>query len=446
VEDSFMQEAPRPANRGRSPGRESSDSPKPDSRSGKASDEGYGDALSAAIGQAKAFEHLPLDFEEDEVPSRPNTSEGLETDSEDERPTKKPKILVAQSGKFNQSDFQCMYKHDGTTIYENPNERTIEILQEMGKYYDLMQDQWRTLAYRKAVATLKKQTKRITTKEEAVRLPNIGERLAAKIEEISMTNSLCRLESTRTDSMDENLRLFLGIYGVGLTQAHKWIQQGYKTLEDLKEKAHLIKNQIIGIEHYDDFATRIPRIEVEMHGNYVQKALQKIDPGFEVTIMGSYRRKAKTSSDIDLIITKPKASIDHIRNTVVDELVPELIKQDFLKVGLATTHKDTGSKWHGASAIPGAATWRRIDLFLVPWSEMGAALIYFTGNDLFNRSIRLLARKKGMRLNQRGLYKDVMRGQNRANITEGTLLESRSEKRIFEILGVPWRSPHDRQI
>jgi DNA polymerase IV len=75
---------------------------------------------------------------------------------------------------------------------------------------------------------------------------------------------------------------------------------------------------------------------------------------------------------------------------------------------------------------------------------MGAALIYFTGNDIFNRSMRLLASKKGYRLNQRGLYKDVIRGKNREKITEGTLVESRDERKIFEILGVTWRPPEHR--
>jgi DNA polymerase IV len=75
---------------------------------------------------------------------------------------------------------------------------------------------------------------------------------------------------------------------------------------------------------------------------------------------------------------------------------------------------------------------------------MGAALIYFTGNDIFNRSLRLLASKKGMRLNQKGLFKDVMRGTERKKITDGELLEGRDERRIFEILGVPWRPPGHR--
>ena len=44
---------------------------------------------------------------------------------------------------------------------------------------------------------------------------------------------------------------------------------------------------------------------------------------------------------------------------------------------------------------------------------MGVALLYFTGNDIFNRNMRLLASKKGMRLNQHMLFKDVMRGPGR---------------------------------
>lgn len=58
--------------------------------------------------------------------------------------------------------------------------------------------------------------------------------------------------------------------------------------------------------------------------------------------------------------------------------------------------------------------------------------------------MRLLASTKGMRLNQRGLYKDVIRGKGREKVTEGSLVEGRSERRIFEILEVPWREAHER--
>jgi DNA polymerase IV len=301
------------------------------------------------------------------------------------------------------------------------------------------------MAYRKAVATLKKQTTLIATADEAFALPFVGKHLADKIEEIVTTNRLRRLDNTRDDATDNILRLFLGVYGAGLVQARTWIQQGYTTLEDLETKARLTDNQKIGIAHYEDFATRIPRAEVKAHGDFVRTALQKIDPGCEAQVMGSYRRGAKDSGDIDVIITKPGACIDTIRNVVFEQLVPKLFAANFLKVKLATSSRTSdGTKWHGASCLPTSKVWRRLDLLIVPEEEMGAALIYFTGNDIFNRSIRFLASKKGMRLNQRGLFKDVVRGKNREKINDGTLLEGRDEKMIFEILGVPWREPNER--
>jgi DNA polymerase IV len=162
--------------------------------------------------------------------------------------------------------------------------------------------------------------------------------------------------------------------------------------------------------------------------------------------MGSYRRGATDCGDIDVLITKPSASIPHLHSIVFGTLIPSLTKSGFLKCKLATSSKtdDNGTKWHGVSCLPDSKIWRRLDILLVPSDQMGAALLYFTGNDIFNRSIRLLASKKGMQLNQRGLYKDVFRGRNREKLNEGTLVEGRSEKRIFEILGVPWREPTER--
>ncbi|KAF2002810.1 hypothetical protein P154DRAFT_461715 [Amniculicola lignicola CBS 123094] len=420
------------------------------------SGDSYGADLAEAIRQAKAVSHLPLDDDDsDETSRRPSSSANQDSDSgtdvDSPKPTAKPTKKFLHSGpsthrskSFNQSAFQCMQPNANATS-QNPNARTIQVLEEMCKYYDQMQDHWRTFAYRRGIATLRKQPTKVGTREEAAELPFIGSRLAEKIEEIVWTDRLRKLDNTRDDPTDQVLRLFLGIYGVGLSQASKWIQAGHRTLGDLVAKVKLTESQKVGIEHYDDFATRIPRAEVEAHGAFVQTALCKNDSAFEATVMGSYRRGAKDSGDIDLIITKPGASISELRKVVFDTLVPQLYKVGFLKVSLATSHRhDEGTKWHGASCLPKSKTWRRLDLLLVPEEEMGAALLYFTGNDIFNRSLRLLASKKGMRLNQRGLYKDVMRGKNREKLSAGILVEGRSEKRIFEMLGVPWREAWER--
>lgn len=61
----------------------------------------------------------------------------------------------------------------------------------------------------------------------------------------------------------------------------------------------------------------------------------------------------------------------------MEELVSILFERNFLCVGLATSRKNDGSKWHGASKIAEDAPWRRIDFLAVPWKERGAALLYF---------------------------------------------------------------------
>jgi DNA polymerase IV len=383
----------------------------------------------------------PFDLEDDEDTFHHSAPEDSDSDPEDypgdlTRPLNKPKTW--------QDNFQCMEKNDGSRSGSNPNAETIAILEQMSEFYDRVNDHWRTLAYRKAITSLKKQPERIIYKKDAAQLPYVGARIASKIEEIALTHGLRRLDNARLDPMDQVLQVFMRIYGVGISQASRWVNQGFRTLDDLTAGAKLTANQIVGIEHYDDLQERIPRAEVEKHGAIVREALQKIDSGFQVTIGGSYRRGANSSGDIDLIITKPDTNIAHIRNIILENLIPHLSSIGVLTVALAKSHAETGSKWHGCSKLPTSPTWRRIDLLLVPWDEMGAALIYFTGNDIFNRSIRLLASKKGMRLNQRGLFMEVMRGQGRVKITEGELLEGKDERKIFSILGVPWRPPEHR--
>ncbi|RAL11444.1 DNA-directed DNA polymerase IV [Aspergillus homomorphus CBS 101889] len=403
------------------------------------------DVLDCIIEEAKAVKDLPLDSD-DEHPSTAETSDSEESDSAASCRKKRKMSARSSDGARSawQQSFVCMQKHDTKANAENANNRTIAVLQQMLDYYDRSGDQWRTLAYRKAISALRKHPKKIATRSQALSLPGIGTRLADKIEEIVFTNRLRRLENASSTPEDRILQEFLGVYGAGITQASRWLAQGYRSLEDLRTKAPLTPNQRVGVEHYHDFAQRIPRNEVEVHGEIVRAAVRKADPAMQVIIGGSYRRGASSSGDVDLIITKPSATIEQIQTLMVETVVPGLFQQGFLQTSLAATSRGDGSKWHGASKLPDGRLWRRIDLLFVPGSEIGAALIYFTGNDIFNRSMRLLASKKGMRLNQRGLYADVLRGPQRVKLTTGRLVEGRDERRIFEILGVPWRPPEHR--
>jgi DNA polymerase IV len=414
----------------------------------------FGDELDELIEVARRVKHLPLnDEEDDEDSSRPSSrGDPEQTDSEGERPQSrskpKPKKKETYSESFNQENFSCMTGGTGVTLDSNPNGHTIEILQQMADYYIRTRDHWRQTAYRKAISTLKRQTIKISTYDQAIVLPTIGDRLAKKIEEIVVTGRLRRLENAQAEPTDKFLQIFLKIYGVGITQAGKWVQQGHKTLDDLLKNVHLTQNQRLGIEKYDDFLVRIPREEVTALGAILKNAAAEIDPKVQIIIGGSYRRGATTSGDIDCLLSKPGTKDSRDLLPFVNELVSILTSTGFLVAALATPSEvGSASKWHGCCVLPGSSPnpiWRRIDLLMVPETELGAALIYFTGDDIFNRSMRLLSSKKHWRLNQRGLYKDVMRGPGRAKLNEGTLMEGANEKKIFEILGVPWRPPEQR--
>ncbi|KZZ97655.1 DNA polymerase [Moelleriella libera RCEF 2490] len=439
------------------------------------------DELSQYISMMQEFKHLPLDMDDDGDDRSMADGEDAASDSggggaplqdSDEvgspaRPVRSRRKTRSSSSNNNNNSksvpfedrFACNQAGAQDLALDNPNSRTIEVLQRMASYYDRINDHWRTTGYRKAITTLKRQPAKVTTEEQAFRLPHIGRRIAQKIEEIATTDKLQRLAYAEDEPTDGALQLFLGIYGVGTKQAQQWIAQGFRTLDDLLVAgggAKLNPSQRVGVDRYEDLNTRIPRSEVEALGAVVREAAGHVDAQVQLIIGGSYRRGAQSSGDIDLIVTKRGTdSVAQLRPFLA-RLVDRLEGQGFLLARLASFHGQAdGSKWHGCCALPSAANkdndrsgpeeergrtrtsmvWRRIDFLLVPETEMGAALIYFTGNDIFNRSMRLLAGKRGMKLNQRGLY------QRRDG---AALLEGRDERRIFAMLGVKWREPHER--
>ncbi|KAI0974396.1 hypothetical protein F4678DRAFT_422511 [Xylaria arbuscula] len=342
---------------------------------------------------------------------------------------------------FGQDKFMCMRGGTKDKRPSGPNSDVIRLLEEMVEEHLLSDDTWRVHSYRKAIATLRRQAKKIRTAKEAAALTNIGNSLAGHIEEIVSTGRFKKLDEIRREPSREALKVFSNIYGVGVPTAKKWVELGYRTLHDLRTKTKLSVNQKVGVDHYDDLLTRIPRAEVKALGDHVKDVAATIDPTVELIVGGSYRRGADSSGDIDLIMTKNGTSSTQDLVPFLDSLIGVLTKQGFLTTALASHRHDGGNKWHGCCVLPETAfpgpkeeykpIWRRIDFLLVPETEIGAALIYFTGNDLFNRSMRLLARKKNMKLNHKGLFG--------AGVDEG-----KDERKIFEILGVQWREPHER--
>lgn len=108
------------------------------------------------------------------------------------------------------------------------------------------------------------------------------------------------------------------------------------------------------------------------------------------------------------------------------------------------SHEDNGEqkKYMGVCRLPGHRH-RRLDIIIVPYDEYACALMYFTGSAHFNRSMRALAKTKSMSLSEHSLNKDVVR-QGSSKVYTGTPVPTQTEKDVFNLLGIPYREPHER--
>lgn len=340
------------------------------------------------------------------------------------------------------SSFLCVNR-EKSGMGGNPfNKMVLDKFSEQLMYYESVKNNWKAKAYRQAINSLRKSRKPIRTAKDAMKLPGFGKSLADHLEEIVKTGQFRKLDAQENDIDANLLSSLLKIYGVGPMTAAKWIKQGVKGLEDVRKRSDLTEQQIIGLDHYDDFNRRIPRDEVTEHFNIVKEELSKIDNTMDIYCMGSYRRGMPDCGDIDLIITKKNVDMMELCQCLY-QLLENLGERGFIKCTLSgKSGNDT--RWLGASSLSDNSPWRRMDILLVPWKILGSSLIYYTGDDIFNRSIRQLAKVKGYRLSNNGLFIEKTAPDGKKNYD--TLIESSSEQKIFEILGVPYIKPEERVI
>ncbi|KAJ3175762.1 hypothetical protein HDU87_005755 [Geranomyces variabilis] len=348
-----------------------------------------------------------------------------------------------------QNKFLCMQSNGRKNLDEaNKNAELTDLLNVLYERHDAEGSHFRALSYRKAIAALKRHPKTVDSGAEARKINGIGAKIADKIDEIIATGRLQKAEEI--PESEPVLQLFRGIQGCGAKTAQKWYAQGYRTLQDLQSKATLSHNQALGVKYYDDLQLKMPRAEAAAIGDYVIRTLsESFDPKFQCMIMGSFRRGRPMCGDVDMIVTHPDG---RSHSGILAKLLPALRKNEGLIV--ADLHLNSSSAGYqdtdtymGICKLPGGTgIHRRLDIWTVPWDEMGSALLHFTGNDIFNRSMRALAGKKHMRLSQHGLFANVTRGKQRAKIIDGVRIASRTEEEIFEALGVPYRPPEERDV
>lgn len=266
-------------------------------------------------------------------------------------------------------------------------------------------------------------------------LHGVGKGFADRIDEILETGTLKELVEDDDDEVTAVEQLSR-VTGIGPTNAKKLYEEnGISTIEELREAVsrgdvELTHHRAIGLKYLEQFEQRIPAAEVKKAETLLLKAVGKIDPKLILTICGSYRRGCPSCGDVDVLITHPEAKTE---GTYLTQLVDTLKEIGFLIDHLT---ESGNKKYMGVCRVVSVA--RRIDIRFVDYASYYAALMYFTGSKHFNIAVRRRALEMGYSLNEYGLHE--------ADDESKTPIPVDSEKEIFDLLGIDYVAPTDRDI
>ena len=285
-------------------------------------------------------------------------------------------------------------------------------------------------AYRKAARVIKDLQENIESLGRANQLksiPGVGAGLAKKIDEFLKTGWMSKYEEI-VQSVPPGLIDLLGIQNLGpktLALAHE--QLGIEDLNGLKRAiddgrlANLpgmgqkkAENILKGIELREKGSGRIPLGQALAVVEDIIHQLRSLPNIGRIYPAGSVRRMQETVGDIDILIETGEG---------------EDVIRAFTSLPQVTRELSSG-KTKGSVLVEGDI---QIDVRAIDRDSYGSALQYFTGSQAHNIRLRGIAKQKGMKISEYGIF----RGEEK--IGGGT------EEEIYEALGMPWIPPELRE-
>jgi DNA polymerase beta len=299
-------------------------------------------------------------------------------------------------------------------------------------------------AYAKVISQLQTLVHPVVSWDDLKDVSGIGDGIRKKIQEIFDTGVLATAEDIRKEDTFDVKEQFLQIYGVGPVKAKSlMVDKKLKTIADLraavkKDPKLLNKNQTIGLKYYEDLLQRIPRSEMEKHDAIVKQAakhiFEKEKIAYTLEVVGSYRRGAENSGDIDVLLCFPTLSDEDLAAKWFGKLCDEMVRMEYIEEILAIGPK----KCMGISRVSGDTKARRLDVLVTPKEQYAYALLYFTGSQKFNIAMRKHALERGYTMNEHGMV--PLEGSNKPLPPI-----MKEERDIFTFLEYPYVPPSERE-
>jgi len=322
-----------------------------------------------------------------------------------------------------------------TPINRISNDDLVKIFEEMADLLELSgENMFRVRAYRTgaaAIANLSQQlADLIVSKHDLTEIEGIGSTLAEKSKVILETGRLPQLEKLR-EEVPPTLRDIMRVPGLGAKKAMKLFQElGVKDLPGLRQaceqgvvasiKGFGEKTQQAILQNLSIVEKASQRLSIDAADALVAKLRTHFESCPElqrIEFAGSYRRGKETIGDLDILVTSESP------NVIMEQFAQFPQIQEVLLRG------DTKMSVRVSDAF-------QVDLRVVGPESWGAALQYFTGSKEHNVRIRSMAKAKGFKINEYGLFDAE---------DESKRIAGAEESEIYHLVNLPWIPPELRE-
>lgn len=324
------------------------------------------------------------------------------------------------------------------TIGDRHNTALADIFHQMAACYRYMgpEQRFRAIAYDGAARTIANLREDISQYATDIKrldaLKGIGASIAEKILEYLKTGKIQTYEDLKAE-VPEDLMSLLDINGFGpatIRLLHDSL--GVTTRDELAavirsgEVAQIkgfgekrIANMQRGLKLFKEFQTRMLLSDAMGVGSALEEQLGHIDHVDAILLAGSLRRRKETIGDIDIVLTAERKYWKKIIRAAIG----------LKEVGRVLASGETKASFiYGHQKV-------QVDIRLVHQVEYGAASLYFTGSKEHNIKLRLIAREKGWKLNEYGLF----------DVESDRKIAGRNEAEIYQHLGMTFIPPELRE-
>jgi DNA polymerase (family 10) len=260
-------------------------------------------------------------------------------------------------------------------------------------------------------------------------VPGIGKTLLEKTQTLVSTGSLPQLIKLR-EEVPEVVIQMARIPGLGAKKAAKLqAELEIDSLAELRKacqedrvgklKGFGAKTQqaiLDGLEIAEAAAERIYWSNGDALAHAIGNHMQACKAVKQMEWAGSYRRGRETIGDLDLLVVASD------RGVVMDHL--EAYPDCSQTIGRGDTK---------ISIRVGKAF--QVDMRVVEADQFGAALQYFTGSQAHNIHTRRIAKDKGLKINEYGVF----------NVEDDSRVAGASEEEVYAAIGLPWIDPELRE-